>query len=124
MRCTVIPALIAQDSQQTPGFRNIKLYNDVLILLHAVGEIYFSMLLELKMTGSSKDTPVLNRENMSYFITEQELAKLTGISLSKIRNDRSKLRGFPYYKINKSVRYKLSDIFEWLETKRVEPLQD
>lgn len=59
------------------------------------------------------------------WVSEREIADITGISLSKLRNDRSMGRGFPHYKLNParqgSVRYKLSEILSLLESKRIEP---
>ncbi|MCX5814246.1 MAG: helix-turn-helix domain-containing protein [Proteobacteria bacterium] len=50
---------------------------------------------------------------------EREIAKLTGISLSSLRNNRSLKRGLPYIKIGKSIRYNMSDVINYLESHRI-----
>ncbi len=44
------------------------------------------------------------------WLTEKEVAKITGISVSTLRAHRFKHKGIPYSKFEKSVRYSLSDI--------------
>lgn len=55
------------------------------------------------------------------WLTETEVASITSLSLSKLRSDRHKCRGLPYYKIGKAVRYRLLDLKEHLETCRITP---
>lgn len=52
---------------------------------------------------------------------EQQLAKLTGLSLSKIRQDRHFCRGIPYIKIGRSVRYSSTDIERFILDNRIDP---
>jgi len=54
------------------------------------------------------------------YLTEKEVWALTGRGLQTLRNDRSKGRGFPYIKIGRSVRYRLSDILAAMDSRRVE----
>lgn len=49
------------------------------------------------------------------WITEKDVAKITAISLSKLRSDRFYGRGIPYSKIGKSVRYSLSNVEEFMQ---------
>jgi hypothetical protein len=44
------------------------------------------------------------------YLTERELSRLIGLSLSTLRNDRSLKRGVPYIKIGRSVRYAIGDV--------------
>ena len=54
------------------------------------------------------------------WIDEYRVAQITGFSLSKLRNDRWLGRGFPFYKVGRSVRYRLDEVYEYMESKRVE----
>ena len=55
------------------------------------------------------------------WLDEKKVAEMTGISLSTLRKYRLKTIGLPYYKLGRSVRYKLSDVISYMESKRVEP---
>jgi hypothetical protein len=44
------------------------------------------------------------------YISEDEAARITGFAVRTLRNDRFKGLGFPYYKIGRSVRYKVKNI--------------
>jgi len=55
------------------------------------------------------------------YLNEKEVAMMTGLSLSKLRQDRHKCRGLPYHKIGeKSVRYNTNDIQRFMEECRIE----
>jgi hypothetical protein len=47
-------------------------------------------------------------------INEGDLARITKRSVASIRRDRLLRKGCPYIKIGSSVRYRLSDVAEWL----------
>lgn len=54
------------------------------------------------------------------YLTEKEVAELTGRALSSLRNDRFLQQGWPYLKIGKrSIRYKLQDVIEAMEKVRI-----
>lgn len=53
------------------------------------------------------------------FITEKDVAELTGIALSTLRNDRFHKRGISYIKIRRSVRYDLKDVLKYMEEHKV-----
>jgi len=55
------------------------------------------------------------------YITEQEVAAITGRKVQTLRNDRHKRRGFPYRKFGKSVRYFLPEILAIMESHRIDP---
>ncbi|WP_320176122.1 helix-turn-helix domain-containing protein [Maridesulfovibrio sp.] len=59
---------------------------------------------------------------MQRLYTEIELAKMTSLSLSKIRKDRHFGTGFPYVKIGSSIRYRQEDILAYLEAKTIIPI--
>lgn len=58
------------------------------------------------------------------YINEQAVAQITGLSLSKLRNDRSRGVGIPYCKVGRSVRYKLCDVETFMDSLRVETKND
>jgi hypothetical protein len=49
------------------------------------------------------------------YITESEVAALTRMAVSSLRNNRYLRRGIPYSKIGRSVRYKLADVVDFME---------
>ena len=57
------------------------------------------------------------------YITEKEVAEITGRALSTLRNERFLGKGIPYFKIGKSVRYKYEDVIGYMESRRVETFQ-
>jgi len=57
------------------------------------------------------------------YITEKEVAEITGRALSTLRNERFLGKGIPYIKIGKSVRYKYEDVIEFMESRRIETYQ-
>ncbi len=58
---------------------------------------------------------------MSRWLNEKQVAEKTGLSLSKLRNDRSLGQGFPYSKWGRNVRYREEDIDRFLEATLVVP---
>lgn len=58
------------------------------------------------------------------YLTEKEVAAMTGLSLSNLRNSRFLGRGLPYVKIGRSVRYNLDDVIEYMESRKVIPLEE
>lgn len=71
-----------------------------------------------KPTDSRTNTA---REEEPKWLTERELSKMLSISLSKLRQDRLRHRGLPYYKLGKAVRYNLSDVEIYMAARRIEP---
>lgn len=55
------------------------------------------------------------------WISEKDVAALTGISVSTLQKDRFYERGIPYFKIGRSVRYALSDVESFMAAKRITP---
>ena len=62
-----------------------------------------------------------NGKNMTddKYLSDKEVSELLGLSIPKLRQDRQKNRGLPYVKIVRNVRYKKSDIDEYLSKHRV-----
>jgi excisionase family DNA binding protein len=54
------------------------------------------------------------RRIMEGYVTEQELCKL--LKISKMTAYRWRKDGMPYKKINRAVRYKLSEVERWLDS--------
>ena len=53
------------------------------------------------------------------YLKEVDVARLTGFSLSTLRNNRSLRKGIPYLKIGKSIRYNAADVVNYLESHRI-----
>lgn len=48
-------------------------------------------------------------------ITEKQLAKKLQVSIPKLRLDRVKKRGIPYFKIGNLCRYNMDQVIKYLE---------
>ena len=55
------------------------------------------------------------------YLTEKEVARLTGRSLSTLRNERHLSKGFNYVKIGRSVRYPKADVIAFMEARKIVP---
>ena len=53
------------------------------------------------------------------WITEKEVAEMTGRAVQTLRNDRCKCKGISYCKIGASVRYKVEDVVSFMERHRI-----
>lgn len=53
------------------------------------------------------------------FLKSTEVEELYGISASTLANWRSKMRGPKYHKVGGSVRYKVKDLDEFMESKKI-----
>ena len=53
------------------------------------------------------------------YLTEAEVSALTKIALPTLRNQRFRGVGIPYYKIGRSVRYRLQEVLDYMESKRI-----
>lgn len=56
-----------------------------------------------------------------FFLTENEVAKITGLALTTLRNWRSKKQGPPYCKVSRAVRYPLKDLHKYMEKHKISP---
>ena len=55
------------------------------------------------------------------YVNEYGAEIITSIPTSKLRKDRSRGVGIPYRKFGGSVRYKVTDLIEWMEQHLVVP---
>jgi predicted DNA-binding transcriptional regulator AlpA len=55
------------------------------------------------------------------FITETEVAGITGLSVQTLRNWRFIGKGFAYVKAGRSVRYQYQDVIAYMEDRRILP---
>ena len=60
-------------------------------------------------------------ETDARYVTEKEVAKMTGFALSTLRNDRCLRRGLPYVKWGRSVRYRLDEVIAEMEARKIIP---
>jgi predicted DNA-binding transcriptional regulator AlpA len=56
------------------------------------------------------------------YIDEKEVSRITSRSVQTLRNDRHKGVGFPYVKLGRAVRYNLCDVIEYMERRKVNPI--
>ena len=59
-------------------------------------------------------------QNKHLWLIESEVAAITGLSVHTLRAHRRLHKGIIYHKIGRSVRYKLSDIIGFMESRRIE----
>ena len=55
------------------------------------------------------------------WIDEKEAAEIVGLSVHTLRQDRFHGRGFPYYKRNRRILYRLDELIQAMESCRIEP---
>lgn len=58
-------------------------------------------------------------ENLERWISEKEVAEITGLSISTLQKHRFYRRGMPYAKIGKSCRYRLADVQAFMDSHRI-----
>ena len=54
------------------------------------------------------------------YIDEKEVSRITRFALPTLRNDRHRGRGIPYCKIGRSVRYRLDDVYDFMESHKIQ----
>lgn len=59
--------------------------------------------------------------NSVCYLTEKEVSEMLSLSLSTLRIHRMQGKGLPYVKFARTVRYKLSDVQEYLDSKTIQP---
>jgi hypothetical protein len=62
----------------------------------------------------------MRESSTKIYVTEKEVSRITGRGLQTLRNDRHRGRGIPYSKIGRSVRYKLEDVYDFMQQRRIE----
>jgi len=63
----------------------------------------------------------MNVNDTPKYIDEKIVSEITGRALPTLRNDRHNRRGIPYCKIGRSVRYALSDVITFMESRKIVP---
>ena len=53
------------------------------------------------------------------YLTERQVAEMTNIGLQTLRNKRFMSIGIPYCKLNRSVRYSLADVIQYMEKHKI-----
>ncbi|MCX5906521.1 MAG: helix-turn-helix domain-containing protein [Deltaproteobacteria bacterium] len=54
------------------------------------------------------------------YISEKEVHRITSIPIQTLRNFRCQGKGISYSKFGRSVRYRLQDVIEFMESHRIE----
>ena len=62
-----------------------------------------------------------NRPSKECWLTESEVSELIGVTRATLQNWRWRGVGLPYSKFMRSVRYKESDLYAYMEAGRIEP---
>jgi hypothetical protein len=57
------------------------------------------------------------------YLLETEVAELTRMSLSDLRNKRHLGKGIPYVKVGRSVRYNLADVIAYMESRKIQTVE-
>ncbi len=57
--------------------------------------------------------------NTVKYLNENEVSEVTGIAVQTLRNWRQLNRGFPYSKVGRTVRYSLTDVETFMESRKV-----
>jgi len=60
-------------------------------------------------------------DNIPRYIDEKHVSQITGRALQSLRNDRFQGKGIPYVKLNRSVRYSVEDVIQYMESRKVTP---
>lgn len=61
----------------------------------------------------------LGRTYPSEWITEKEASEITAMSVHWFRKKRVEGGGIAYSKIGRACRYRRTDIFEWMESRKI-----
>jgi len=72
-------------------------------------------------TSGTPGTPINIGELLKKpYLTEFEVAAITGRAVSSLRNERHLRRGLPYLKVSKrTIRYKNQDVIDFMEGRRI-----
>lgn len=58
-------------------------------------------------------------KGMPLYLNETQVSEITGRAVQTLRNDRHNGRGFPYIKCGNQVKYSLSDIVSFMESRKI-----
>lgn len=59
-------------------------------------------------------------QNNAKYVDERAVSQITGRALATLRNDRYVGQGIPYVKMGRSVRYRLDDVINYMESHKVQ----
>ena len=59
--------------------------------------------------------------NTNQYLTEKQVASITGISIATLQNQRYMRSGMKYHKIGRSVRYSLEEIHRYMQAHAIDP---
>jgi len=62
-----------------------------------------------------------NKQKEQQAVNEVEAARMLGLSVQTMRNQRFLRKGCPYVKLGRSVRYLVADIYDHLMKNRIDP---
>ncbi len=54
------------------------------------------------------------------YLTEEDVSRILKRALPTLRNDRHLGKGVPYTKIGRSVRYSITDVIDFMESRKVQ----
>ncbi len=63
-------------------------------------------------------------ENLPKYLNEKQVSSITGRALQTLRNDRFAGHGIPYTKFSRSVRYSLTDVVQFMESRKIIPINE
>lgn len=75
----------------------------------------------LESCGNRLDGIIANPANG--YVKDVVAAGFLGCSVSRLRSDRFRCRGLPFYRFGRSILYKISDIEEYLERTKIVPAE-
>lgn len=73
---------------------------------------------------SEEELERCNSEAEVQYITEREVARITGFALPTLRNHRFRGIGIPYIKAGRAIRYSLKDVVSYMESRRIKTKPD
>jgi hypothetical protein len=65
-----------------------------------------------------------NLGDVPKYLGENQVSEITGRALQTLRNDRFSGKGLPYVKFGRSVRYSLDDVVQFMEARKVIPVNE
>lgn len=69
-----------------------------------------------------KSTTITHPDNTQAFVDEKTAGPgILDLSVATLRKYRMNGGGPAYFKFNRAVRYRVSDLLEWAESRRVQP---
>jgi hypothetical protein len=55
------------------------------------------------------------------WVKDSDVAKMLGYGIQTLRNHRARGVGLPFSKVGRSIRYKLADVYDYMEKNKVTP---